>query len=69
MSVADDDAKDEVRNKLDNCAEENKGLLAKTKDFIYALADFLNNQGEKTDLRMLETYKNTILNTMKNQSI
>ncbi len=65
MAVADDDATDKVKEKLDSCKEENKKLLEQTRDFVYAMAEFLNKQGEQTDTRLLESYRTTLLSTIK----
>ena len=65
MEVADDDAADEVRVRLMKCKEENQKLLTQTRDFVYAMADFLNNQSGKADMRMLESYRNTILESIR----
>lgn len=66
MAVADEDALPQVKERLNACREENKALLQQTRDFIYAMADFLNDQGGKADTRLLETYRNTILSTIGN---
>ena len=65
MEVADDDAADEVRVRLMKCKEENQKLLTQTRDFVYAMADFLNNQSGKADMRMLERYRDTILDSIR----
>ena len=65
MDVADDDAADQVRVKLLSCKEDNQNLLTQTRDFIYALAEFLNDQGGKADMRLLNTYRTTILQSLK----
>lgn len=65
MEVADDDSSDEVRVRLIKCKEENQKLLNETRDFIYAMADFLNNQSGKADMGMLERYRNTILDSIR----
>lgn len=64
MSVADEDASDKVRQKIEDCREENSSLLQQTRDFIYAMTDFLNNQGEKADTRLLESYRETLLSSV-----
>ncbi|MCR5304510.1 MAG: hypothetical protein K6E33_08110, partial [Lachnospiraceae bacterium] len=65
MEVADNDSSDQVRVRLMTCKDENQKLLAQTRDFIYAMADFLNNQSGKADMRMLESYRNTILESIR----
>ena len=54
-----------VNERLVKCHADNGALLKQTKDFIYAMADFLNNQGDKTDTSLLECYKNTLQQTMR----
>ena len=44
-------------------------LLNQTRDFIYAMADFLNDQGGKADTRLLESYKDTLLSTIHKDSV
>lgn len=68
MNVADKDSQAEVMEKLKKCQEENESLLKQTKDFIYAMTEFLNNQGGENDTRILETYKTTILSTIRKES-
>lgn len=68
MNVADKDSQEEVIEKLMKCQEENENLLKQTKDFIYAMTEFLNNQGGENDTRILETYKTTILSTIRKES-
>ncbi len=71
MMVADTDAtgKTEMEEKLTKCIGENKGLLEQTRDFIYAMTEFLNDQGGKADTRLLESYKDTLINTIRKESI
>ena len=65
MAVADDEESNLVNERLVKCHADNGALLKQTKDFIYAMADFLNNQGDKTDTSLLECYKNTLQQTMR----
>ena len=71
MMVADTDAtgKAEMEEKLTKCIGENKGLLEQTRDFIYAMTEFLNDQGGKADTRLLESYKDTLLKTIGRESV
>ena len=69
MNVADPDAKELVMDKLRKCQDENQSLLKQTRDFIYAMADFLNDQGGKADTRLLESYKETLLKTIRKDTI
>ena len=64
MAVADDDAREQVGERLTECREQNRSLLSQTRDFLYALAEFLNKQGGQTDTRLLNTYRETILKTI-----
>lgn len=70
MNVADEDTEtaSKVVEQLYKCQEENESLLKQTKDFIYAMTEFLNNQGGENDTRILETYKTTILSTIRKES-
>lgn len=67
MNVADPSDGPKVREEISECIEKNSDLLAKTKDFMYALTDYLNGQGEDTSSGLLETYKETILETLGKQ--
>lgn len=71
MTVADDDdqGRASVYEKLCKSYEENQALLGQTKDFIYAMTDFLNSQSGEADTRLLETYKDTLLKTIRKESV
>lgn len=69
MNVADNDAKEQVIEKLCKCQDENEGLLKQTRDFIYAMTEFLNDQGGTADTRLLESYKETLLKTVQKENI
>ena len=69
MNVADDDAFEQIKERLNTCRQENQNLLNQTRDFIYAMADFLNDQGGKADTRLLESYKDTLLSTIHKDSV
>ncbi len=46
----------------------NETHLARVREFLFAVAEFLNNQDSgDSDLKMLETYRQTILDTMQEQ--
>ena len=60
---------EEVSGKWQGCYEENQNLLGQTKDFIYAMTDFLNSQSGEADTRLLETYKDTLLKTIRKESV
>lgn len=67
MNVADISDAPGMRDKISECLEKNRDLLMKTKDFMYALTEYLNGQGEDTSSDLLETYKETILETLSGQ--
>ena len=68
MNVADPrDLSDQemIRNKLKNCEEANSVQLDQTQQFLFALTEFLNRQGdEDTGTDMLEMYRQTILDSL-----
>ena len=65
MDVADNDDADDVRmvrEKLEICQEEGRRQLGQVQEFLFALAEFLNRQGEDdSSMEMLDIYKTTIL--------
>ncbi len=68
MSVADTgDAADQemIRSKLKNCETLNTEQLEQTQQFLFALTEFLNQQGdEDTGTDMLQLYRQTILDSL-----
>lgn len=55
-----------ARKKLHSCAEENEDSLKRTQEFLIALTDFLNQQGDGTgEIDLLDVYKNTILDSIR----
>ena len=68
MNVADtNDVSDQemIQNKLKNCEEANSVQLDQTQQFLFALTEFLNRQGdEDTGTDMLEMYRQTILDSL-----
>ncbi|MBO6015386.1 MAG: hypothetical protein J6P60_02220, partial [Lachnospiraceae bacterium] len=68
MDVADPKLPEDVdmlHTKLDDCHEKNHDQLRQTQEFIFALTDFLNQQGDsENDVSMLEIYKKTILDSI-----
>lgn len=55
-----------VRHTLTETREDNDVQLKNIKEFLIASTDFLNRQNDdKTDLRTLEIYKETILNSLR----
>lgn len=65
MDVADNDSPKDiqlVRSKLQLCHEDGQKQLQQVQEFLFALADFLNKQGEDDNsMEMLDIYKSTIL--------
>lgn len=67
LDVADP-AKDAglVADKLAACHEEGTKQLAQVQEFLFALADFLNRQGEDDNsMELLNLYKSTILSSIE----
>lgn len=55
-----------VSDQLQECNQTNRTQLAQIQEFMSAIADFLNKQGEdSSSLEMLEIYKNTILDSIQ----
>lgn len=69
MSVADEENPKDVqlvRQKLLLCREDGEKQLAQVQEFLFALAEFLNKQGEDDNsMEMLDLYKSTILSSIK----
>ena len=67
MSVAGDGEEDAelVGNGIRECLEKNGEQLERVKKFVYAMAEYLNHQGDDdTVVRTLEAYRETILSTI-----
>lgn len=68
LSVANPRNEGDVRKTneiMEECIRLNHEHLTQVQDFIYALTDYLNHQGESSaDMNMLEVYKNTILQSI-----
>lgn len=68
MDVADNDSPGDVqmvRGKLQTCHEEGQKQLQQVQEFLFALAEFLNKQGENDNsMEMLDIYKSTILQSI-----
>ncbi len=55
-----------VRDKLAECHEEGNKQLTQVQEFLFALADFLNRQGEDDNsMELLDIYKSTILSSIE----
>ena len=68
MSVADPENADDVgmiREKLQECAAKNGEQISQTQQFVYAMTEYLNHQGEDgTSADMLEIYRAAILKSI-----
>ena len=68
LDVADDEEEKDVRlvqEKLAACHEAGQKQLQQVQEFLFALADFLNKQGEDDNsMEMLDIYKSTILSSI-----
>lgn len=69
MDVSDPKQQGDVsmlREKLEDCFERNQDQLRQTQEFLYALTDYLNQQGDsENDTSMLEVYKRTLLESIE----
>lgn len=55
-----------VKTKLTECHIDCKQQLGRTQDFLYAMTDFLNKQGEKAgDMDMIDIYKKAIMESLE----
>ena len=66
MSIYDPNKPDERQTMADHigkCVDENKVLLGQTKEFVLAVTEFVNRQGESdNELELLQMCKDSILN-------
>ena len=69
MDVAEPDRQEDVKKVLEKlyaCHADNQTQLQQVQEFLFALADFLNTQGDDDgSVQMLELYKTTILDSIK----
>ena len=66
MDVSDERDTHIIKEKIHECSRENEELLRKTQDFMYALTEFLNRQGDSgNEVDMLDVYKGAILDSIK----
>lgn len=66
MDVCDPDTfeeKEKVKISAQNCYFQNKEILNTTSDFLMALTEFLNSQGDENSLSILNEYKDALKNT------
>lgn len=65
LDVADEEEEKDIRlvkEKLASCHDEGQKQLQQVQEFLFALAEFLNRQGEDDNtMEMLDIYKSTIL--------
>lgn len=71
LDVADDEEEKDVwlvQTKLAACHEEGQKQLQQVQEFLFALAEFLNKQGEDDNsMEMLDIYKSTILSSIEDE--
>jgi hypothetical protein len=71
LDVADEEEEKDVRlvqEKLADCHEEGQKQLQQVQEFLFALAEFLNRQGEDDNsMEMLDIYKSTILSSIEDE--
>ncbi len=69
LDVADEEEERDVRlvkEKLAACHDEGQKQLQQVQEFLFALAEFLNKQGEDDNsMEMLDIYKSTILSSIE----
>ena len=69
MNVLDPESasdREKARDQLAVCTQDNGQRLNQVQDFLLALADFLNKQGEGSqEIDMLQMYKDTILSSLQ----
>lgn len=69
MDVADEDNEkdvEQVKLRLNACHEEGQKQLQQVQEFLFALAEFLNKQGDDDNsMDLLNIYKSTILSSIQ----
>ncbi len=54
-----------VKGRAEDCFSANAKILHQSQDFLFALTEYLNKQGDdKNDIQMLEIYKKTIMESL-----
>ncbi len=57
--------RDMIAERLQTCETQNQEILKQTQEFVFALTEYLNRQGDSNaDTSMLEIYKKTILDAI-----
>ena len=73
MDVADEDNERDVGQvslRLTACHEEGQKQLQQVQEFLFALAEFLNKQGDDDNsMDLLNIYKSTILSSIQDESL
>ena len=73
MDVADEDNERDVEQvslRLTACHEEGQKQLQQVQEFLFALAEFLNKQGDDDNsMDLLNIYKSTILSSIQDESL
>ncbi len=68
MEVADagsDEGTSMIKEKAADCSRLNSEILKQSREFVFALTEYLNRQGDTSDdISMLEVYKKTILRSI-----
>ena len=56
-----------VRDSLKACINDNERILSNASDFLIAMTEYLNSQGESSDINSLEEYKNILLQAVERE--
>ena len=71
MEVADagsDEGVAMIKGKIAECEAQNADILKQSREFVFALTEYLNKQGDSSDdISMLEVYKETILKSIREE--
>ena len=58
-----------VRDSLSSCINDNERILSNASDFLIAMTEYLNSQGESSDISSLEEYKNILLKAVEKEHV
>ncbi|MCR5418607.1 MAG: hypothetical protein K6E84_06800 [Lachnospiraceae bacterium] len=71
MEVSDSDKSEDtgrIAERLSECLSQNREILRQSQEFVFALTEYLNRQGDSgNDVSMLEIYKKTILEAISGE--
>lgn len=69
MSVANPETdSDMIRDRMEECKKDNGDRLKQTQEFIYAMTEYLNGQGEGTaDVDAMNMYKMALLESVREE--